>query len=441
MSVRRPARPAADDARAVALRIVRSVHADGTWTGPAVDRALRRSRLDARDRAFASNLAFQTLRWEGTLDWALGHVVDRPLDDVEDGLRDLLRIGAWQLLYGRMPDRAAVSATVEVARNALGARTVGFANGVLRALARRRDALAWPAPDTVEGRALRSGHPRWIVEAADRRFGADADRQLDAGNTPAGLTVRAADPTAVRAALAAIGAGVVPGELTPGALHVEGVTPAAVLEAAPDAVIQDEASMVVARALDAALPTAARVLDVCAAPGGKATHLAQLGHPVVAADRSEVRLGLVGELADRLGHALPLVVADGTRPPWRHTAVDGVLLDAPCSGLGVVRRRPELRWRRDTADVPALVALQRALLDAAADAVVPGGVVTYSVCTWTADETVGVVDAFLATHEGFTVEPVAVASDRGDGARPGLQLTPADHGCDGMYIAVLRRAT
>jgi len=441
VSVRRPARPAADDARAVALRIVRSVHADGTWTGPAVDRALRRSRLDARDRAFASNLAFQTLRWEGTLDWALGHVVDRPLDDVEDGLRDLLRIGAWQLLYGRMPDRAAVSATVEVARNALGARTVGFANGVLRALARRRDALPWPAPDTVDGRALRSGYPRWIVEASDRRFGDDADRQLDAGNTPAGLTVRAADPTAVRAALTRVGATLEPGRLAPEALHVEGATPAAVLEAAPDAVIQDEASMVVAGALDAALPTAARVLDVCAAPGGKATHLAQLGHQVVAADRSEVRLGLVGELADRLGHALPLVVADSTRPPWRHTAVDGVLLDAPCSGLGVVRRRPELRWRRETADVPALVALQRALLDAAADAVVPGGVVAYSVCTWTADETVGVVESFLATHEGFTAEPVAVASDRGDGARSGLQLTPADHGCDGMYIAVLRRAT
>lgn len=439
MSGGRPAHPAADDARAVALRIVRSVHADATWTGPAVDRALRRSRLDARDRAFASNLAFQTLRWEGTLDWALGHVVDRPLDDVDDGLRDLLRIGAWQLLYGRMPDRAAVSATVEVARRALGARTVGFANGVLRALARRRDALPWPAPDSVDGRALRTGHPRWIVEAADRRFGTDADRQLAAGNAPAGLTVRAADPAAVHGALTVIGATLEPGRLAPEALHVQDATPAAVLEAAPHAVIQDESSMVVGHAVAAAVPGNARVLDVCAAPGGKTTHLAALGRRVIGADRNARRLDLVGDLARRLDRPVPLVVADGARPPWRPGAFDGVLLDAPCSGLGVVRRRPELRWRRDTADVEALAAVQRDLLAAAAEAVAPGGAIVYSVCTWTVEETVDVIDPFLADHDAFTAEPVAVVPGSDDGGR--LQLTPADQGCDGMYIAVLRRRT
>jgi 16S rRNA (cytosine967-C5)-methyltransferase len=440
VNTRRDAAPATGDARAVAWRIVRAVHRDGAWTGPAVNRALRGSALDTRDRAFASNLAFQALRWEGTLDWALAHVVRRPLDHVEDGLRDLLRIGAWQLLYGRMPDRAAVSATVDVARSELGARTVGFANGVLRNLARRRDTLPWPAAGTVDGRALRTGYPRWVVEAADARFGADADRQLAAGNEPAGLTVRAGDAPAVRAALAGLGAQVRGGALTPEALHVEGIPPAAVLEAAPDAVIQDEASMVVAHAVAAAVPDGALVLDVCAAPGGKATHLAELGCQVVAADRSASRLGLVDGLARRLDRPVALVVADGTRPPWRPGAFDGVLLDAPCSGLGVVRRRPELRWRRDLADVPPLAALQRDLLAAAADAVAPGGTLVYSVCTWTLQETVDVVGGFLSTHDDFVVD---VPEDGVDGATeddgPGRQLTPAEHGCDGMYVAVLHR--
>jgi len=440
VSTPRDAEAATGDARAVAWRIVRAVHRDGAWTGPAVDRALRGSTLDARDRAFASNLAFQALRWEGTLDWALGHVVRRPLDDVEDELRDLLRIGAWQLLYGRMPDRAAVSATVDVARSELGARTVGFANGVLRNLARRRDALSWPAADSVDGRALRTGYPRWVVEAADARFGTDADRQLAAGNEPARLTVRAGDAVAVRAALTALGAQVRTGALAPEALYVEGIAPAAVLDAAPDAVIQDEASMVVGHAAAAAVPAGARVLDMCAAPGGKATHVAALGRKVTAADRSATRLGLVDDLARRLGQPVPLVVADGTRSPWRPGAFGGVLLDAPCSGLGVVRRRPELRWRRDVADVTALAALQRDLLAAAADAVAPGGALVYSVCTWTRQETVDVIGAFLSTHDDFVAEPMADGVGRAaEDVEPGRQLTPAEHGCDGMYLAVLRR--
>lgn len=439
MSSRRAPAAAAGDARAVAWRIVRAVHRDGTWTGPAVDRALRASALDTRDRAFASNLAFQALRWEGTLDWALGHVVRRPLDDVEDGLRDLLRIGAWQLLYGRMPDRAAVSATVEVARSELGARTVGFANGVLRNLARRRDALPWPPADSIDGRALRTGYPRWVVEAADARFGEDADRQLTAGNEPAGLTVRTTRP-ALRSALTDLGAEVTSGALAPEALHVEGLSPTAVLEAAPDAVIQDEASMVVGRAAAAAVPDGARMLDMCAAPGGKATHLAALGRQVVAADRNATRLGLVDDLARRLGRTMRLVVADGTRSPWRPGAFAGVLLDAPCSGLGVVRRRPELRWRRDAADVGALAALQRDLLTAAAGAVAPGGALVYSVCTWTRQETVDVIDAFLSTHDDFAIDPVATGiGDDAEDDGPGRQLTTADHGCDGMYLAVLGR--
>jgi 16S rRNA (cytosine967-C5)-methyltransferase len=442
------------DARTVAWRIVRTVHRDGAWTGPAVDRALSASRLDARDRAFASNLAFQTLRWEGTLDWALGHVVRRGLRSVDDDVLDLLRCGAWQLLFGRMPDRAAVSATVDVARAQLGARVVGFVNGVLRNLARRRSTLPWPPDDSAAGRALRLGYPRWVVDEADARFGPSADGELDAGNQPPELTVRTTGAADAADVLTAAGAAVRPGRLAPDAVHVDGIAPAEVLRHAPRAVIQDEASMVVGRVAAAAFARGRgngadpgadrlRVLDVCAAPGGKSTHLAALGCTVVAADRSVDRLALVGDLGRRLDLPLALVAADGARPPWRAGAFDGVLLDAPCSGLGVVRRRPELRWRRDAGDIASLAALQARLLAASATAVGDGGALVYSVCTWTRAETTAVIDAFLRDHPAYVGEAVTVP---GIAAQPadavggrGLQLMSSVHGCDGMYIAVLRR--
>jgi 16S rRNA (cytosine967-C5)-methyltransferase len=430
------------------------VHRDGAWTGPAVDGALTASSLDARDRAFASNLAFQTLRWQGTLDWALGHVVRRGLGSVDDDVLDLLRCGAWQLLFGRVPDRAAVSATVDVARAQLGARVVGFVNGVLRNLARRRSTLPWPPGDSVAGRALRLGYPRWVVDEADVRFGPSADRELDAGNQPPDLTVRTTGAPDAADVLTAVGATVQPGRIAPDALHVDGIAPATLLRHVPRAVIQDEASTVVGRVAAAAFAPergdleqstdGVRVLDACAAPGGKASHLAALGCAVTAADRSVDRLALVADLGRRLDLPIGLLAADATQPPWRAGAFDGVLLDAPCSGLGVVRRRPELRWRRDVGDVATLAAVQARLLEASARAVADGGALVYSVCTWTRAETIDVIGAFLGAHPEFVSEPVTacdVASSlmTSDLRGPGLQLTSAAHGCDGMYIAVLRR--
>jgi 16S rRNA (cytosine967-C5)-methyltransferase len=425
----------------VAWQVLQRVNRDGAWTGPVIDRALRESGLDARDRAFAANLAFQTLRWQGTLDWALGQVVRRTLDDVQPDLLDVLRLGAWQLLYGQVPDRAAVATAVELGRAVLPARTVGFINGVLRALSRRRAELPWPPEDTISGQALRLGYPDWIVEAARGRFDAAAGEELEAGNQPAALTIRARAVDHARATLAAGGARVSAGRLVPEALVVDGIAPGEVTALVGDqAVIQDESSMVVGRTVAAAVRRGhLRVLDACAAPGGKSTHLAELGLQVTAADRNARRLGLVAGLADRLSLPITAAVADGTRPPWRPGAFAGVLVDAPCSGLGVVRRRPELRWRRAATDVSTLVALQGRLLDAAIRCVAPGGSLVYSVCTWTTDETVDVVESFLARTPGVTAEPVPC--DLPSAAPgPGLQLGSAIHGSDGMYIAVFRRS-
>jgi 16S rRNA (cytosine967-C5)-methyltransferase len=431
--------PAGVASRLVAWRVLQRVHRDGAWAGPAVDRALRDSDLTARDRAFAANLAFQTLRWQGTLDWALGQVVRRQLDKVERDVLDVLRLGAWQLLYGQVPDRAAVTTAAEVARAVLPARAVGFVNGVLRGLARHRTTLPWPPSDTIAGQALRLGYPTWIVEAAHERFGAGAGAELDAGNRPAALTVRAREVEQARAGLTARGAVVTGGRLAPEALVLDGLTPAEVTAAfGTNVTIQDEASMVVGRIVATAVERGGTVLDVCAAPGGKSTHLAELGLQVTAADRHPGRLQLVTELADRLSVPLAAAVADGTRPPWRPAAFAGVLVDAPCSGLGVVRRRPELRWRRTADDVTALAALQGRLLDASARCVAPGGALVYSVCTWTTQETVDVVGQFLSRTPDFIAQDVPVDL-AGAAPGPGLQLGSEVHGSDGMFIAVFRR--
>ena len=432
--------------RVAAYRALRRVHAGGAWAGRAVDAALRRAGLDARDRAFAANLAFSTLRWEGTLDWALGQVLSRPLHEVDPEVVDVLRLGAWQLLQGDVPDRAAVTTAVELARAEVGARATGFVNGVLRALARQAGRLPWPDAASDEGQGLRCGYPAWVVAEARRRFGGRAPAVLAAGNEPPGVTLRAVtDREAVASELRAAGLHPEPGRYAPEALRLGPADPGglpAVVQGR--AVVQDEASMVVARAACAGRTGAWWALDVCAAPGGKATHLAQLGRShgrgvAVAADVRLSRARLVVAAAARAGLPVGVVVADGTRPPWPPRLFDVVLVDAPCTGLGVVRRRPELRWRREPGDVERLAALQLALLRAAAPLVRPAGTLLYSVCTWTLAETEGVAAAFLdAAGDRFAADDTpAVAGVDGDG--PGLQLDPDRDGTDGMFLARFAR--
>ena len=433
------------ESRRTAFQVLRRVHAEDAWAAPVVDAALRRSGLSARDRAFATNLAYETLRWEGTLDWALATVVSRPLPQVDPDVLDVLRLGAWQLLYGSTADHAAVATAVDLARAETGAKSTGFVNGVLRNLARTKQQLPWPDPASDRGLGLRTGYAEWIVTAARERFGNGAPAVLEAGNHPPGLTLRAvADPDDLAAELAADGFDVVRGALAPEALRIGGADPSSIPAVAQGrAVVQDEASMVVAREAAAGRTGTWRALDVAAAPGGKATHLAQLGGWVAAGELHPGRASRMAEMVTRvgLGGRVHPVVADGTRPPWPRDAFDVVLLDAPCTGLGIVRRRPDVRWRREATDVRRLAALQTQLLDAAAEAVAPRGTLLYSVCTWTVEETVGVVDGFLAlSGDRFEVDDLAVAGPTvRPPSDPGVQLTPADHDTDGMYLCRFRR--
>jgi 16S rRNA (cytosine967-C5)-methyltransferase len=413
--------------------VLRRVHGQGAWSTLAMPGILARSGMDARDRAFAANLAYSTLRWEGTLDWALAQVVTRPLEQVEPPLLDVLRLGAWQVLYGSTPDRAAVGTAVDLARSAVAPRATGFVNGVLRGLARRRDSLPWPSEDTDEGLGLKLGYAPWIVAEARARFGSRARAVLEAGNEPPGLTLRATgDRNALLAELRAAQVGAEPGRWAPEAVRAPGVDPSALAAVAERrAVPQDEASMLVARAAAAGIGAGRLALDACAAPGGKATHLAQLGLRVVAADVHPRRASLI--------RGVPVIVADGLAPPFGPGSFDVVLVDAPCSGLGTVRRRPDVRWRRAPDDPRRLGELQRGLLERLAPLVRPGGRLLYSACTWPVAETAAVAEAFLAEHgHAFTVEAADVAGAGTLLDDLGVQLAPDRDGTDAMYVSAFR---
>lgn len=436
--------------RRAALRALRRVHEGGAWAQRAVDRELQRADLDDRDAAFAANLAYQTLRFEGRLDWALGRVVTRPLEDVEPVLLDILRLGAWQVLHGRVPDRAAVGTAVDLARAEIGDRATGFVNGVLRGLARAAETLDWPDEATDDGLGLALGYPAWVVAEARARFGERARAVLEAGNEPPGLTLRCVgDRAAVAEELRAAGLEATPARWAPESLHAPGANPAA-LDAVRDgrAAVQDEASTLVGHAVASGLAevVGSLVVDLCAAPGGKAAHLATLGARVMASDLHPGRVGQMTEALARmgLGDSVSTLVADAAQPPLRPACADAVLVDAPCTGLGVVRRRPDLRWRREGADPDRLGALQLELLSAAAWTVRPGGWLVYSVCTWPEAETRAVAQAFAETHEGLfaLADPRDLALGAGTvlAGDVGVQLDPAGDGTDGMYIAAFRRA-
>ncbi len=363
----------------------------------------------------------------------------------------------------RVPAHAAVGSTGEVVRNRVGHRPVGFVNAVLRKVA-GLDLTTWVgrvAPDDVLGHAaVAHSHPRWVVEAlaeaahVELSDAAALGALLEADNVPPKVTLVARPGLCDVDELVAEGGSRT--SLSPLGVVLPGGDPAAVPAVAEGrAGVQDEGSQVVALALAAAPLDGAdeRWLDLCAGPGGKAALLAALaatrGARLLATELQEHRARLVSSATTAVRAAgdglLGVAVADGTRPAWRPEAFDRVLVDAPCTGLGALRRRPEARWRRAPEDVDRLVPLQRALLTSALDAVRPGGVVGYVTCSPVLAETAGVVSAVLAERDDVRLEP-AVPLDGTDlsatapGPLPGtVQLWPHLHGTDAMFLALLRK--
>ncbi|MFL6225055.1 MAG: transcription antitermination factor NusB [Actinomycetes bacterium] len=412
--------------RDVALAALERVDA-GAYANLALPGLLRRTTLSPSDRAAATDLVYGSLRMRAALDFALAPLSRQPLDRLEPLVLRGLRLGAYALLFGGTAPHAAVAETVGAVARAGHRGQAGYVNAVLRRLAAAPP--AWPDPDRdpVGWATTRGSHPAWIVEEALARLGPEEMRALvEADNTRPEVSLRATPGRVGRDELLAelvAGVSARPSPLSPDCVLLERGDPGrlpAVREGR--AVVQDAASALVAPAVGTG--PGDLVADLAAGPGGKAGHLAALGARVLAVERHPGRARLVAETARRLSVAdrLHTVVGDGRRPPLRPASADAALVDAPCTNLGSLRRRPEARWRHGPEDLPELVELQLELLEAAADVVRPGGTVLYSVCTWTGAETDGVVAELLERREELRLDETR-------------QLWPHRDGADGMFLA------
>ena len=413
---------------------------DGAFAHLLVPDMLARSDFEPRDRGFVTELVYGTVRMQRALDFQLARHASQPIERLEPVVRAALRLGAYQLLIGTAA-HAAVSETVD----AVPQRARGFVNGVLRTLARSGPPWPWPAADSVTGIAVRTSHPDWIAQLLVDTYGqADALQTLAVNDEPAAVTLRVnplrATPDDVEAELRDAGLAVERGTLAPDALVLRGAGDVGALAALREgrATPQDQASQCVVAALDP--QPGERVLDVAAAPGGKAAAAAERMHDdglVLAADVHPGRVRLIARAADRLGlGAVAPMIADGRNPAVAPASFDRVLLDAPCSGLGVLRRRPDARWRVQPGAVADLARLQRDMLLAAAAAVRPGGRLVYAVCTITPAETTA-IDPFAAERlPAFRALPVPPAPWRPYGR--GALVLPSDARTDGMYVLALQ---
>jgi 16S rRNA (cytosine967-C5)-methyltransferase len=406
------------NARDVARRVLRRVD-EGAYATLALAGEL--AKLAPADRGLATELTYGVLKQRRRIDYALAAHAPRGIDKLDARVLDALRIAAYQMLFLRVPAHAAVDDAVEAIKKLRSQKLANFANGLLRALARAGE------PKTA-ALGVRASAPDWLVDDAVARFGADeAERYLAALNAPAPLwlranTLRATRDEAMRAVAAERPqATLTRSDVVPEAFRADGVGELAVLPAFAEGRVtaQDVAAQRIARLVD---PRAGeRILDACAGVGGKSAHLAALagdGAPIDSADISERKLELAADLAHRLGVTSTTAIRCDLTDPRAPlaTSYDRVLLDAPCSGLGVLRRHPEAKWRRTPEDSVALAALQAKLLDALAPRVRPGGVLVYSVCTYTDEEGPRQLDRFLATHPDFGAdgEPLRTWPHRDD---------------------------
>ena len=471
-----------DPARDAAYQVLRAVDRDGAYANLELPTVLRRERVRGRDAAFATELTYGTIRLQGLYDAIIGIAADRPAGSIDAPVRDVLRLGAHQLLGMRVPDHAAVSATVALARQHVSQGAGGFANAVLRRVSERSrqewvETVTAGIGDPVSRLAVEHSHPEWVVRSlraaliAHGSSAAEADAELPAllaaHNDPGPLTLVArpglVEDEALRQASAE------PMAIAPTAWSLPAGDPGQ-LSAVRDGrvAVQDAGSQLIPLAL-AAVPleegSAApagrpdgteRWLDLCAGPGGKAGLLAALalgrGATVRANEVSPHRAELVRHTlqgALEAGAQVEVTVGDGREVGAAEPArYDRVLVDAPCTGLGALRRRPEARWRRSPADLAELGPLQRELLESALEAVRPGGVVAYATCSPHIGETTLVVKDVLKRRDdvelvdvrphlldrsGSPVEDVGAADERW------AQLWSHRHGTDSMYVALLRR--
>ena len=438
------------NARLLALQVIDNVFTNGAYANIALGKVLSKAHLGEQDRRFVTELVYGSIKAKGTIDWLLRQQVSRPLTKISPKILNILRLAVFQIYYlERIPESAACNEAVKLAKKVGHAGTVKFVNGVLRNLIRNQDKLNFPSieDNSILHLALATMHPEWLVKRWLAEYGLDETKALCAFNNEiAPLSIRTNTLRLERESLAtklsAEGWEVKPSAWNKDGLICSKITSLdiAFKKYGQAFYIQDESSMLVA---DVVAPKSGEeILDLCAAPGGKTTHLAQVmdndGH-IIASDIHEHKLKLIEENAKRLGiDIIEPLLFDATvdNQKW-HSRFDRVLVDAPCSGLGVLRRRAEARWTKNEKDLVQFPLVQRQILDHAAKYLKPGGLLVYSTCTIVKEENSDVIVDFLAKHKdfeyaGITHPLTAVQSNE-------LQLLPHRDRVDGFYICALRK--
>ena len=426
-------------AREVALEVIRRVTDEGAYSNRVLPAALGRSGLDERDRALATELAYGTIRHTPGLDDAIGARAARPVDRMTPGARAALRLGAYQILHTRIPAHAAVGETVGI----VVPRERGFVNAILRRLA--KEPPAPPGGRDDRAISLRTGMTTWAIAELRTLLPPDEVEPAAAGfgaRAPLTLRVNRCRSTVdeVLAELRDAGVEARVGPLHPDCVLLDGGDPTSLPGWSEGRfAVQDQASAFVVDTL--APETGDRVLDACAAPGGKTAFVAcrvQEDGRVVAGDLRPERIALIATVLERLGLRADLLAHDASRPAVRGP-FDRVLVDAPCTGIGSARRRPELLWRGRRDELSRLARLQVAIAVAGAELLRPGGRLVYSVCTFPRAETDAACDA-VVRHRPDLV-PIDTPGPAGAAPAARHRLWPHRHGTDGMFVAAFERAT
>ncbi len=439
-----------DNPREAALQILHAVETRGAFGDRLLDGAHARAGWDDRDQALLHELVKGGLRWRGRLDYVLDPFVHVGLDKLQPWIRNVLRLGAYQILFlDRVPEHAAVDESVKLAHKYGHPGLAGLVNSVLRRLIDEKAQIVIPEGDDVASLSAWGSHPEWIVERWLERFGVEATRallQADNRPVPVGLRVNAVRGTREQLIERLKNEGVEarPATMSPDLVWVETHQSPGRLKAFREGwcTAQDESESLVARLVGPRQHE--RLLDLCAAPGGKCTHLAELmgdEGEVWAMERDAARVTSLEQTITRLGiHSIHVVHGDGRNYAFP-MPFDRVLVDAPCSGLGVLGRRADARWRKGPEILREMPPIQLDLLNAAAKRLRPGGVLVYSVCSFEPEETAIVVERFLRANPSFVIEaaegllPDEVVTEDGF-----MLVLPHVHGCDGAFAARLRKA-
>ena len=426
-----------DKARFSAIKTVYAVQSQGAYSNVALAQILRQEKLSDLDRRFCTELVYGTIKAGDSLDWKISKYVNRPLDKIEEKILSILRVGMYQIFFlDRVPNSAAVNESVEIAKKFVNIGASKFVNGVLRSAVREPQKSDFPTDESVETLALQTFHPTWLVKLFVEEFGLETAKKICATNNiepPLCLRVNflKSNREEILAALEKFGATAEISKLAPEGIICQ--SHGALDSFKPLKIgmcqVQDESSMLAARWLNPAENDF--VIDCCAAPGGKATHIAEImkNHGrIIAADIYETKLELIKENAKRLGiKIIEPVLLDARKIGEKFfNKADKILIDAPCSGLGVIRRKADLRWKKSFSEIAELPKLQSEIIASAANAVKKGGTLIYSTCTIIRRENEEIVENFLKLNKNFKLVEMKT-------------FLPHIDGTDGFFIAKLIR--